>query len=72
MEYTGALFGKIGGKYIPLKMSSSDVDELLEALIDATDNCLWRSDSEYPLSTEESARIYQKAMTAIAKSKGGK
>ena len=39
MKYTGALYGKIGRRTIPLKMSSSDVDrlqeqrnELLEAL----------------------------------------
>ena len=43
--------------------------DLLDALIDATDNCLWRSDSDIPLSADESQRIYNKAMTAIAKAK---
>lgn len=42
---------------------------LLDALIDATDNCLWRSDSDIPLSADESQRIYNKAMAAIAKAK---
>lgn len=43
--------------------------DLLDALIDATDNCLWRSDSDIPLSADESQRIYNKAMAAIAKAK---
>lgn len=39
--------------------------QLRAALKDATDNCLWRSDSPTPLSEEESARIYWKAMNAL-------
>lgn len=51
---------------IPTQPTAPD---LLDALIDATDNCLWRSDSDIPLSADESQRIYNKAMTAIAKAK---
>lgn len=36
------------------------------ALQDATDNCLWRSDNEHPLSKEESQRIYNKAIEALS------
>ena len=30
MDYTGKLYGKIGGRYIPLKLTSDDVDLLEE------------------------------------------
>ena len=36
-------------------------------LQDATDNGLWRSDQEHPLSTDESQRIYNLAIETIAK-----
>jgi len=45
--------------------------ELLEALQDAVDNCLWKSDKG-PISKEESQRIYDKACAAIAKARGEK
>jgi hypothetical protein len=35
MEYHGPLYGKMGRRYIPLKMTSSDVDALVQCLSDA-------------------------------------
>lgn len=46
--------------------------DLVDALQDALDNCLWRSDSDIPLSKEESQRIWEKAVAALEKAKGGK
>lgn len=43
------------------------IREAHDALKDATDNCLWRSDSPIPLSAEESLRIYTLAMDTLAK-----
>lgn len=38
-----------------------------DTLKDATDNCLWRSDSEYPLSEKESSRLYFLAIETLVK-----
>jgi hypothetical protein len=43
----------------------AEVGRLRGALQDAVDNCLWRSESPYPLSKEESQRIYDRATAAL-------
>lgn len=44
--------------------------DLLAALQDALDNCIWRADCPTPISSEEAQRLYDKARAAIAKAKG--
>jgi len=41
--------------------------ELRDVLRMATDECLWRSDSPTPLSTDDSQRIYNVATEALTK-----
>jgi hypothetical protein len=38
-----------------------------DTLKDATDNCLWRSDSEFPLDEKESSRLYFLATETLIK-----
>lgn len=52
--------------WVQLTEKDAQILALRQALQDATDNCLWRSDSEHPLSTEESQRIYNKAKAALS------
>jgi hypothetical protein len=72
MEYEGKLFGKVGTKYIPLRMSSVDVDELLEAL-EACMKIIGPPDalaSECWATTDEINAAWDKGAAAIAKAKG--
>jgi hypothetical protein len=43
--------------------------ELRDALQLATDECLWRSDSQVPLSEAHSQKLYDVATTALTKAK---
>lgn len=72
MEYTGALFGKVGTKYIPLRMSSADVDGLLEALKRLINQFDSEIHNEYDgtVILEDRLSEADHARAAIAKAKG--
>ena len=48
-----------------LNEANADRLRLREALRDAVDNCLWRSEQPFPLSPEESQRIFDVAVMAL-------
>lgn len=73
MNYSGPLFGKVGERYIPLRMSADDVDALLEALKAIHDLAL---DQTISLAADHDLKgciddIIDEASAAIAKAKGG-
>jgi len=57
---------ELAEKDAKLAKQAAQIVALRKALQDATDNCLWRSDNEHPLSAAESQRIYNKAIAALS------
>lgn len=53
------------GLVADLEAMREAIKEAYDTIKDATDNCLWRSDSPIPLSTEASQRLYNRAIETM-------